>query len=78
MLSVEVTFQRFASDKELAGQDVSRRLESSAGSCRAMRRSDANADLVELLGKMGVEATESDIATAAKKNDAIFRFRKGR
>ena len=76
MLSVEVAFRGSAADKELAGK-MFNALNFTAGfvAFDAPIRLPAPT-LIELLGQMGTEATESAIQTAAKKNDAIFGIEK--
>ena len=76
MLSIDVTFKGSPADKALAGQ-----LFNALSIVGRFMAYDAPirlpiADAIELLGKMGVEATDSAIATTIKKNDAIFSSEK--
>jgi hypothetical protein len=74
MLSVEVAYKGSAADKELAGKMF--QALSITGRFMAFDAPITMSlpDLVELLGKLGTQAAEAAIQTAAKKNDAIFRI----
>jgi hypothetical protein len=74
MLSVEVAYKGSAADKELAGK-----MFQALNITGRFMAFDAPItmtlpDLVELLGKLGTQAAEGEIQTAAKKNDAVFRI----
>ncbi len=76
MLSVDVSFKGSPADKALAGQ-----LFNALTIVGRFMAFDAPirlpvADAIDLLGKMGVETSDSAIATAIKKNDAVFSSEK--
>jgi len=76
MLSVDVSFKGSPADKALAGQ-----LFNALSIVGRFMAFDAAirvpiADAIEILGKMGVETNEASIATAIKKNDAVFSSEK--
>ena len=77
MLSVEVTFRGSAADKELASKVFNALNMHGRFMAYDAPIELAMPHLVELLGHMGTEATETAIQTAAKKNDAIFAIVKG-
>lgn len=76
MLSVEVAYRGSAADKELASRIFAvMSIQGRFMSFDAPIRMPMSM-LIELLGQMGTTAAESEIATAVKKNDAVFKSEK--